>query len=77
MLFGKSQFPPSRGRDSGHWLASGGTAPRPNRSTNFPWQSGVTGHTPKSIDTIIERYLVRTAKLAARAFAKRLESEAE
>ncbi len=39
--------------------------------------SGVTGHTPKSIDTIIERYLVRTTALAARAFAKRLESEGE
>ena len=39
--------------------------------------SGVTGHTPKSIDTIIERYLVRTTALAGRAFAKRLESERE
>ncbi len=39
--------------------------------------SGVTGHTVKSIDTIIDRYLVGTAKLAARAFAQRLQNEAE
>lgn len=39
--------------------------------------SGVTGHTPKSIDTIIERYMLRTTKPAARAFAQRLESKAE
>ena len=38
-------------------------------------KSAVTDHIPQSIDTIIERYQVRTTKLAALAFQKRLESE--
>ncbi len=42
-----------------------------------PEISGVTGHTVKSIDTIIERYMVRTTKMARRAFARRLERERE
>lgn len=34
---------------------------------------GITGHTPKSVETILNRYLVRTSELAAAATAKRLE----
>lgn len=35
--------------------------------------AGITGHTPKSVEQILTRYLVRTSDLAAAATAKRLE----
>lgn len=35
--------------------------------------AGITGHTPKSVEQILTRYLVRTSDLAASATAKRLE----
>jgi len=34
--------------------------------------AGITGHTPKSVEQILNRYLVRTSDLAAAATAKRL-----
>lgn len=37
----------------------------------------ITGHTLKSIDTILERYLVRTGAMARQAFAGRIAHEAE
>lgn len=36
---------------------------------------GVTGHTLSSVNTILERYMVRTGEMARQAFAKRLEKE--
>jgi integrase len=38
--------------------------------------SAITGHTMAHIKTILERYLVRTRKMAALGFARRMESEA-
>lgn len=35
--------------------------------------AGITGHTPKSVEQILTRYLVRTSALAAAAVAKRLQ----
>jgi hypothetical protein len=35
----------------------------------------VTGHSPKSVQEILSRYLVRTRKLAKLAFQRRLASE--
>ena len=35
--------------------------------------AGVTGHTPKSVEQILTRYLVRTSDLAAAGIDKRLE----
>ena len=35
--------------------------------------AGITGHTPKSVEQILTRYLVRTSALAAAGTAKRLE----
>jgi integrase len=37
----------------------------------------ITGHTLKSVETIIERYLVRTSKVAEAAFRQRLDHERE
>lgn len=40
-----------------------------------PLIAAVTGHTVKSVDTIIERYLVRTSAMAREAFQMRLDRE--
>ena len=37
--------------------------------------AAISGHILASVKTILERYLVRTAKMARAAFAKRLEAE--
>jgi hypothetical protein len=37
--------------------------------------AAITGHSLKTVDTILERYLVRTGTLAASAFQKRLAAE--
>lgn len=39
--------------------------------------AAVTGHSIKTCETIIDRYLIRTGELARAAFAKRLEKERE
>lgn len=39
------------------------------------WISAITGHTLKSIDTIIETYLVRTRAQAIQAFQRRMDHE--
>lgn len=41
----------------------------------IPLIAAVTGHSHKSVMTILERYLVRTAALARAAFQKRLDAE--
>jgi hypothetical protein len=38
--------------------------------------AAVTGHAPKTVETILERYHVRTKKAARRAFTARLDAEA-
>lgn len=39
--------------------------------------ASITGHTIRSVETIIERYLIRTGAMARAAFRKRLEQEGE
>ncbi|MEE8277053.1 MAG: hypothetical protein V3R75_07915 [Alphaproteobacteria bacterium] len=41
-----------------------------------PLVAAISGHTLASVNTILERYLVRTRKMARAAFAKRLEADA-
>jgi hypothetical protein len=41
----------------------------------IPLISAVTGHSPKSVQEILSRYLVRTRKLAKLAFQRRLAAE--
>jgi hypothetical protein len=41
----------------------------------IPLISAVTGHSPKSVQEILSRYLVRTQKLAKLAFQRRLAAE--
>ncbi len=40
-----------------------------------PLIAAISGHTLASVTSILERYVVRTAKMARAAFAKRLEAE--
>src|SRR3546814_1856244 len=42
---------------------------------SVPRIAGVTGHKLKSVEDIIDRYLVRTGKMAREAFRQRLEAE--
>lgn len=42
-----------------------------------PSIAAITGHTIKSVTTILERYLVRTSEAAAAATTKRIENSAE
>jgi hypothetical protein len=42
-----------------------------------PMIAGVTGHSLKTVEAIIDRYLIRTRRLAAQAFKARLKAESE
>jgi site-specific recombinase XerD len=43
----------------------------------LPQIAGVTGHSIKSVEAIIDRYLIRRRRLAAQAFKQRLQAESE
>lgn len=43
---------------------------------SVPQIAAITGHTKKSVEAMLERYLIRTGELARQAFARRLEAEA-